>query len=61
MVRYSNGGLETQMQKACQFFKMSDVFKVRQVTWPDTYTDRYSDESCIQVVGIQMITLPNFS
>ena len=45
MVRYLNGGLKTA--KSCDF-----------TIWiPDNHTVHYSDESGIQVFGIQMVTV----
>ena len=57
MVRYSNGGLKTGLKKAC----LSPVFEWSAKSldftfWiPDTHTVWYSDQSGIQVFGIQMV------
>ena len=61
MVRYSNGGLKTGLKKACLWSKMSGLQMVRQVRdftigILDTHIVWYSDDSCILVFGIQMVT-----
>ena len=60
-VRYSNGGLRTRLKKPkCPKYpvfewsaKLCDL-----IIWiPDTHTVGFSDESSIQVFGIQMVTV----
>ena len=59
MVLYSNGGLKTGLKKACLWSKMFGIWMVCQVGWL-YHTVRYSDESGIQMSGIQMVTVSFF-
>ena len=58
----TNGGLKTGLKKPvygpkCPVFKWSIKSRDFTIQISDTHTVQYSDESCILVFGIQMVTI----
>ena len=62
IVRYSNGSLKTRLKKPvyapkCQVLEWSPKSHDFTIWKPDNHTVQYSDESGIQVLFIQMVTV----
>ena len=64
MARYSHGGQKSGLKKLvygpkCPVFKWSAKSRHFNISIPDSHAVLYFDESGIQVIGIQLVTVQN--